>query len=63
MDSHKRRLVDELLRLSRSELEDVIDEVRKRETTEELGVAALAQALDQRAVQGPFFFAPSDDEE
>jgi hypothetical protein len=55
MDAHTRkRLITELLRLNRTELDGIVDEVRKRETTEEAGVRALADAFAQRAAESAF---------
>jgi hypothetical protein len=44
MDSRKRQqLVDQLMRLPRHELNDVIDECRRRETAQEAGARVLAE--------------------
>jgi hypothetical protein len=55
MDLHKRRhLVDELLRLPRSELDSIVTEVQRHETTQEAGARVLGEALAQRAAQSQF---------
>jgi hypothetical protein len=51
--SNRRRLINELLRLPRRELDDVLDAVDAHERTEEAGIDALRAAFEQR-VDSPF---------
>lgn len=46
-----RRLISELSRLTRADFEEVVAEVRARETTEERAVAAFRQAFEGRAAE------------
>jgi len=59
---HRQQLIDELLRLSRGDLDNVISEVRRRETVEEAGVRALAEAFALREVANPFAHAATEEE-
>ena len=52
--AQRKRLISELTRLSRSEFEQVVDEVRVRPNTEELAVGAFRQAFAQRAADAPY---------
>ncbi|HYB35495.1 MAG TPA: hypothetical protein VEF72_06755 [Mycobacterium sp.] len=55
MDSTQRhRLVTELTRLTRREFEDLVDEIRARDTTEEQFAAALGPPLQARANESPW---------
>ena len=66
--AQRRRLVTDLQRLSRTDFEALVDEVRTKANTEEQFAAALGAALHQRAAEAPFpslsgLAAGHDDEE
>jgi hypothetical protein len=52
--AQRRRLITDLTRLTRSEFEQVVDEVRSRPNTEEQAVAAFRAAFEQRAAESPW---------
>lgn len=50
----RQRLIDQLIRLPTAELDDILDAVAAHERTEEAGVRAFQQAIEQRVATSPF---------
>jgi hypothetical protein len=65
--AQRKRLITDLTRLTASEFEAVIAEVRSRPNTQEQGAEALRQAFATRAATdnmlGPLFLEPAGQEE
>jgi hypothetical protein len=54
MNAKHQRLIDQLIRLPATELDDILDAVDAHQRTEEAGVRSFRQAFEQRAATSPY---------